>query len=349
MSVAYGGPGYAPYNGPTGSINFGWISEAWDVYKRSWWIWSLSALIYFAVIIAAYVPFELVMIGHMGTMPTRPLAASYLTPYSVFAGIPWYWIAGFYVAIIAINVFMSSSYLQLALKSVRREPIGFADAFGGARAMGRLFALFVIVAIVGVLLSLIPYLVPRPAMMTTAIVCMIGSLAFSIVIYPLLIPAPAMAVDGVSPMTAIVRSASAMAPKFFIALLFLFATSLLLGLATLFTCYLGGLVTLPMAYIICVLAYRDMVGMTGIIEPTYGYGYPQYAPQPQGVWPPPPSDLPPSHPTYGGAGFAPPQPPYPTPNPAPPTLEGRSGEWAKPPEPPSADTFEGERERPNET
>src|SRR3569833_215504 len=291
MSVNYGGPGYKPYYGPTGKVDFNWISESLRLFGRSWWIWVLSALIYFVFLIAVIVPFEVSFVTSMTANRMPAPTAFNSNPFAVFSGVPWYWIGILYVGSILISLFMSSSFLHLAMKVVRHETVSFGDAFGGFPLMGRLFVLMLLPGIVGVLLSFLPLMMPTSIQPFVSIGSSILSLLFSAVIYPFLMVAPGMIADGAGPIQAITGSISVMRRNFGMAFLFILATGLILCLCSLLTCYLGFLVTMPMGYIIAILAYRDLVGMEGILNPNPGGYQPpiinQPLPQP-GVRPPPP-------------------------------------------------------------
>ena len=59
----------------------------------------------------------------------------------------------------------------------------------------------------------------------------------------------------------------------------------LLALVSALPLGLGLLVTVPMVFLLPALAYRDMVGMPGMVFPAP----PSYDPPQAGVWPPPPT------------------------------------------------------------
>ena len=62
-----------------------------------------------------------------------------------------------------------------------------------------------------------------------------------------------------------------------------FVMGLLLTLSSLVV--VGLLVTVPMFFLLSALAYRDMIGMPGMVLPAL----PSYDPPQAGVWPPPPT------------------------------------------------------------
>ena len=208
MSVPYG---YKPYYGPTGRVDFGWIGESWNIFKQSWWIWVLSAVIYMAVIVAAIVPFELAIINNASKINSvqgsNPFGSN---PYAILSLVPWYWLVLFYGVTLIVSLMMGASYLHMGLKAVRREAVTFGDAFGGFRAIGKLFVLALAIALVGIALSIIPWILPKAVQTGAYLICSLLSLAFSACIYPLLMPTPAMIVDGAGPFEAAMQSINVM-------------------------------------------------------------------------------------------------------------------------------------------
>lgn len=306
MSMNYGS--YKPYYGPTGRVDFGWLSEAWDIFKRTWSVWVSATLIYGVITLAVIAPFEYsifttAMRGAMTPSTTVPYTPP--TPGALPPGFDWRWILLMSAGTFLINLFLSSSFLRLALKAVRRLPVTLADAFSGGPVVWRMFLFAFPVTFFGTVGGYMPMLTAKThPVMGWAIYGM--TILLYIVLNPLLMAAPAIIADGGGPWQAFTESIGAMKRSFPMALLFIIVGGLLLVVLSVVTCYLGFLVTIPMAYVIIVLAYRDMVGMDGIQEPNFGYA-PMYAPPPTpGVWPPPPG----APPTYGQQ-----QPPYPGPPP----------------------------------
>jgi len=303
MSVAYG---YKPYYGPTGKVDFGWINEAWDIFKRDAGIWVAALAIYYVIILVAEIPFQLIMGGskYATTPGTSPSAA--------LSNFPWVPFSLLEVFMIVAELFMGASLLLMALKAVRRIPLTFADAFSGARLMGPLFCF-------GFLASLFN---------------MLGVLALIIgVIFTtaLMMPGYALIADGDSITGAFNRSLNAMKADWLRAGGFVFIGGLLSMVAQMVTCGLGAVVVVPMTLIVAVLAYRDMVGMDGIQEPNFPYQQQAYAQPPMqpGTWPPPPGQP-------GAAPWASPgqQPPPYGQYPGVPPSQPPAGQYPPPPAPP---------------
>jgi len=290
MSVAYG---YKPYYGPTGRVDFGWINEAWDIFKRDAGIWIAAMAVYWGILIVVEIPFQLSMSGSKYMTPTT-------TPTPPLQNFPWVPFSLLEVFMIVAELFMGASLLLMALKAVRRIPLTFGDAFSGARLMGPLFC-FAFLASLFNILGMLALIIGM--LFTTA----------------LLLPGYALIADGDSITGAFNRSLNAMKADWVRAGGFVFVGWLLSALAQVFTCGLGAVVVVPMTLIVAVLAYRDMVGMHGIQEPNFPFQQQAYAQPPMqpGTWPPPPGQQQPpySQPPYGSPSsqqYPPPsaQPPY---------------------------------------
>ncbi len=284
MSVNYGGPpaGGMPYGGggagyaPPGKVNFGWISEAWQFLSGKAGVWILAVLLYGivsnivnALIIALFPnPAYIAPPGPFGNTTYR-FGISYGTNSNVTAvgqiiGALFTWI---------FSSFQAASLYGMAVKQVRGGVISFADALaGGARFTQML------------LLNLVMFFCYVAGIFA---ICL-GAL----VVAAFLLPAQALVADGQPFSEALSASVNGMKRDWLTATLFVFVLGLLV-IVSVIPCGLGLFVTVPMAYIIGALAYRDMIGMPGGAMPD-GYGQSGYgAPASPGVWPPAPSVAPP--------------------------------------------------------
>jgi len=73
---------------------------------------------------------------------------------------------------------------------------------------------------------------------------------------------------------------------------------ILLVYASEMACFVGLLATIPMVFLICALAYRDLVGMPDLVPPAPpAWSVPR--PPQEGVWPPPPGAFTPPPPILG--------------------------------------------------
>ena len=293
MSVNYGGPpaGGMPYGGggaayaPPGKVNFGWINEAFDLFKLNWGVWVLAVLTLIVV--------PAVIGGIVGALFGASNAASggvrnpaFGRPSAFTQGLP----IGLNLVIqafsIAFQAFMYGGLYHMAVKQVRNEPISFADIFSGGPFFLPMLGFTIIYGLasgIGFLLLIVP-----------------GLLVLS-----LLLPGFALIADGEGVSNAISRSVEAMKRDMWsgVGLIVVMGLVMLVGLIP---CGLGTFVTYPMLWIVSALAYRDMVGMPagagGYAQPGFG------APAAPGVWPPAPSAAPPptSFPPASAYGQAPP-------------------------------------------
>jgi len=281
MSVAYGSPtgGYAP----PGRVNFGWIGEAFELFKANAGVWIVSSVLLFVVpaivggIIGGIYGASAALHPPTGSAPppfgTNPYGR--VNPYQ--NGLP----LGMNVVIQCLSL-VYTSYLyggiyRIAVKQVRGEVTSIGDLFSGGPLMLKMLGfqlIYLIAVFVGSLLCIIP-----------------GLLAAG-----LLFPAFALIADGEDVFTAISRSVDAMKRDMWNAAAFAFVMSLLVIASYLAFC-LGEFVTFPMFWIVGVLAYRDMIGMPGLGAPASPYGAAPYGtPAAPGVWPPPPGQSPPPGP-----------------------------------------------------
>jgi hypothetical protein len=318
MSVFYGQP---PYQGPTGRINWGWISESFQIFQQATGIWIGAILIYGLIALAIVFPiafglFQYLQSSSLFTAAGAQAGNSYAV-YRIIYSSGWFW--AMMLAVIVIHAFAIGSFLRLALKQVRHEPVSFGDAFSGARVFGRLFLFDVIFNVVGMATRGIMLL---PGVGSSIIVIAVGyaaMIAGSLVFWPLALPGFAIVADGEGLFAAFGKSVRCMKRSWLLGVALILAL-FCLYLASILSCCLGFLASIPMFCIISVLAYRDMAGMTGIRP--LEFAMPSYGPEVQGTWPPPPGTWPPPP----GASGQPPygQPPAPSPYdqaPAPPPAQ----------------------------
>jgi len=142
MSVAYGSPtgGYAP----PGRVNFGWIGEAFELFKANTGVWILAILLYGIV--------SNVVSGIITTVFPNP---GYVAPPGPFGGMSYHWgvqygmnsnvtpvgqiLAGLFTWI--FGAFQSASLYRLAVKQVRGETVNFGDAVSGGPYFGNMLVL----------------------------------------------------------------------------------------------------------------------------------------------------------------------------------------------------------------
>ena len=302
MSVPYGMPVGGAYQ-PPGRVNFGWIGEAFELFKANAGVWIVGALLALIPAIVAQI-----VQRTSGHPPTVPLGPNGQPDYSNGA----YWIAVFQsgeplgvyfgnqIFTFVYGAFIAAGVYRTAVKQVRGEAISVGDLFSG----GPFF-----------LPMLVYTFVSQIAISIGMVFCILPGLLLA----SLLFPSTALIADGVPLGSAVSRSINGMKQDVWNAVGFLFVMGLLV-IASFFACGLGEFVALPMTYLVAALAYRDMIGMPGVNQaaPAYGTAAP-------GVWPPapsaappppqwgtPPAAAPPAYPGYVPQPTSPPPPPAPS-------------------------------------
>ena len=275
MSTAYGGMSYPPRK-----VNFGWISEPWQLFSANAGIWLL------AVCVTMLVPFLVsflvgLAVGFSGGMPSPSSSSSPFSPSSLSGGLPPLVNISLRIFTLVWNSFFYGGIYLIAVKQVKGELISVGDIFSGGPLFGKMLLFNIIYGLlttISVILCILPFFA----------------------VTGLFLASPCLLVEGASVMDALSRSAEAIKSDWLTAAGFMFVMFLLI-LVSAVPCGLGLLVTLPMYWLISALAYRDMIGLPNPPRgDTYGYGGPGPLP---GVWPPPPGS--PSPPPYGGppSGF----------------------------------------------
>ncbi len=287
MSVAYGGaPGGSGYQVP-GRVNFGWINEAFELFKANAGVWIVAtlALIFVPGLIGFVIGLVFGAANVAAGSISRPggLGSSPLNN-----GLPLGLNAVIQVSTIIYQSFMYGGIYRMAVKQVRGEPISMNDIFsGGAYFLPMLLftVLYFLALFTGFLLLIVP----------------------GLLVVSLMIPTYAQIADGVGLGDAISRSINGMKRDVWNGIAFLFVMGLIV-LVSFIPCGLGTFVTYPMMWIVSALAYRDMVGMPGPASP-YGAGYgaaaPGVWPPAPGAWPPPPQQAPGQTPSWGSTGTPP--------------------------------------------
>ncbi|MEO7718821.1 MAG: hypothetical protein ABIY70_21695 [Capsulimonas sp.] len=263
MSVSMGS-GYAPNR----RVDFGWIGESWRLFSQSPAPWIVLFLINLVIngILRTTLHAVFPNPNFSGNTPGMPAWAGAMNTQMSPAGQIVSSLIGW-----PISSFFAACFYRMAVRQVRGETIGTGDMFeGGPYFVQMLIANFVL----GVLY------------IGGVIACCVGVFAVA----GLMLPMQAMVADGVPAMDAVTRSYNAMKSDLLNAALFSFVLVLVV-LAGIIPCGLGLFATVPMAYLMGALAYRDMGDMPGITPFAPDYG----APQP-GAWPPPPN-------TGASAGF----------------------------------------------
>ena len=290
-----------------------WLTEGWALIKDDIWTWVLATL--------------LMMLGGLFTLGLGSPAL----------------MCGMY---------------QMMFARMRGEAIGAADVFrgferfGSALLAGLLMGIAYVPFVAG-MVGLIVYMAattpagragggpPAVTAITKGAFLLIYPLQFLTIVVSYLVMAvtaftfPLIADRNLGPIEAIKQSYEAVKPHFWMMLLTTFVYWLLAG-AGVYACYVGMLVTYPIAFAAFALAYHDFFGVAGVAPRQVTYADRPYGPEP--LPPPPlragPPPGVPGTPMYhppAGAHQAPPPPPFPPPGPPPPRPPGGT---APPPPPP---------------
>ena len=305
-----------------GRVNFGWITESWQFFMANAGPWIVGVLAMIALPVLAFIVFYVFMMvsalaGGFSPVPggqsPPPGFPPGTTPFPTRPGSPFppftlntLFASGFgrillyeYAASLVMTVYMTFFYgslFRMAVRQVRGLPIEIKDVFRGWPLFGRMLgATFLLAfgwigleAVLAAAFLLVNHFHPLSTGTTVglAIAGWVLMFALSLVTYGLLLPVFSLMADGDSVWTALRRSVKAMKGQWLPATGFVFILGLLVY-ASYMLCGVGLLATVPMVFLICALAYRDLVGMPNMV-PFVPPGRPNYGPPEAGVWPPPP-------------------------------------------------------------
>jgi len=277
MSVAYGGPtgGYAP----PGRVNFGWIGEAFDLFKANTGVWIVATLLSLVPVILSFIIGAIygagtALSGNAGQLPApNPADPAAAFTRALTGGLPPGLSAVIRIVTAVYTAWLYAGVYQAAVKQVRGEAISTGDLFSGGPLMWKMLGFNIVYSFavgIGTLLCIVP----------------------GLLLAGLLFLGYALIADGETVGNAISRSMDAMKRDMWNAAAFVFVMGLLLIVSAI-PCGLGLFVTLPIFFLTGALAYRDMIGMPGSGAPASPYGAVPYgAANTPGVWPPPPSQAP---------------------------------------------------------
>jgi hypothetical protein len=252
------------------NVNFGWIQESFEIFKRDIGVWVLALVIYGAISAALSGTIEGLfgMTGHDlftsgftpgAAIPSLSPTAQFYTPaYYAFltvSGLLQLPVAGFFLG----------GLFKMANKAVRQQPLELGDVFSGSSTIVS-FTVFYFIFIIVFELSLV-----------------IGILFGGFVVLGLLFPTFAILADGETVPSAMTKSFDGMKRDWLGAAAFTFVFSLLTIISLVVCCFcIPYFITTPMSFILSSLAYRDMIGFPPSVMPV------AEAPAPDS-WPPPPT------------------------------------------------------------
>src|SRR3569833_2502019 len=133
MSTVYGengltGTGYQPPR----KVNFGWLSEAWGLFRENAGLWI------FAILIAVYGPIAYNLFVFVAQGISAHVALGVHNTADVFRVMSPGLKLGVTILDIIFTAYVWSGILRMAVKQVSGEPIAFGDIFSGARSFGRM-------------------------------------------------------------------------------------------------------------------------------------------------------------------------------------------------------------------
>lgn len=277
MSVYGANPyGSPPTDGaaPTYRVNYGWISEAYKIFSQAPGIWIGAVVIYgVAESVIGFILGLILGAGHAAQTYTPTPGTSGASQILQAMGSrqsPLETVVSDFVSWLMTSFEYASLY-NMAVKQLRGKTIEFGDAFGGMPYFGNMLLATLLVGLLYV------------AGFLALCIGLLVAIAFVMPVY-------ALVADGEPVMSALSRSFEGMKRDWLTGSLFGIVWGLVF-IASMIPCGLGLLITVPMHFIIGVLAYRDMVGMPGALpEGVAGYGVsaPAYGQAQPGAWPPPP-------------------------------------------------------------
>ena len=258
-----------PYKGMMlGKVNFGWISESWQLFATQSGVWIICALIYIAISVAAMMAIEFTMMfrGMIPTITALPAGPPGHTP----------WVMGSAIGIaeLTISAFFGGGLLKMANKQVRGFPITASDLFSGKSTFLPLLACGLVLCMPCMILSgavMYPMMqqmshsptAPTRFPLYGRLSIFLDELPLDIVpsvLMGLFWPAAALIADGDGLRRAFARSWQAMKSQWQMAILFMLVMTVIVSLSGLL-CGLSVFVAIPMLVIIASLMYRDMIGM----------------------------------------------------------------------------------------
>ncbi len=316
MSIPIQQSGSAPFGqsaqpGPTsyvtGQVSYGWINESWRLFSAQMGPWIVGGLVLAGPAIIFGIVLYAIMLSAMfaggfpppsppptanglPTAPLNPLGTA--SPLNAQMATIFPLELGFGLVYAFWSAYVYGGLFRMAVRQVRGVPIEMKDIFRGGPLFGRMLGAVLLIGLGAYGLEAL-CLAPmglsvwrHGSPLTTGLTAAVGIVLVVVLFflaYGLLLPAFALIGDGVAVIPALKRSAVAMRPRMGAAAGFVFVYGLLLYASELL-CGIGLLATIPMIFLICALAYRDMIGMPNMAPPPG----PTYTPSAPGVWPPAP-------------------------------------------------------------
>lgn len=250
-------PAYAPAPAPRIGE---WLSEAWDLFKQQWQVYVVQSLI--SLVISSII-ISIMYVVFFGAMMASVMASERNSGAAMGGMLLVYAMAFAMGAVIQVLMMVLYAGMErTAAKQLRGEPIAVGDMFSAFDVAGNLI-------LAGILMSI--------ASMIGALACYIGAF---VVMGALVFVLPLVVQGRLSAVEAMQRSWETTRPHLLMYILWAFLVSLIASLGV-YVCGVGLLVTMPIAMIAQMVAYRDVVGLPGALPGrAAAAGVPQYAPPP---------------------------------------------------------------------
>jgi hypothetical protein len=276
---------------PSTRVEFNWLGESFELFKQQTVVWIVTVLIMGAGIMVVSAPFQVITQLQMAGITPNPTLSPSQQVLAIYARmVPMMLVE--YPFIFLMSAFLMSGALRMAVMQVKGLKIEASDIFRGwpntLRMLGLYLMMFVVNSVIFSPLVMLFIFEAEGALSTQNAYLLAGAFVlFFLVIGTLsamVVPAFVLIADGEKVFRAIGRSFSAMKHDWIRACLLLFVYAIIYYVSAI-PCMLGLFVSIPMAFLMLALCYRDMMEMPA----------PQFAAPPpinpedyQGVWPPPP-------------------------------------------------------------
>jgi uncharacterized membrane protein len=249
------------------SVRFDAIGEAWNLVKQNMATWIVSMLLYSVIagVLNGLVQFVLSLVGLLP--PPGSQNPNFSSGYFVGMAIS-------ILASLGLSAFFTGGLLRMAAKQAKGQDIAIGDLFSASDVLLPMLGV--------VLLTLL-------AVYAGALLCVVPGIIIGIRLYfaPFLVADQRMgAIDAMK------RSWAAIQGHGLNLFLFAIVASLVSSLGLL-ACFVGILVTAPVALVAMAIVYRDLCGVgPAAVGPTLDMPLPPQSAYNPGQYPPPPANPP---------------------------------------------------------
>lgn len=254
--------------GPLPKVRFGdWIGEGWNMFAEQWKVWVLNSLILSLVTVVPVLGIYILMfVVAAASADSGSAGLGVVMLGLIFVGV---------MLLVLLSIYLVGGMYHTAFKQLRGEAISTRDLFAAGDRFPALLGAAILVGIlvmIGALLCIIPAFIVA------------GALYFTL---------PLVVERRLSVGEALQTSRDATRGDLFMFVLFALVVSIIAQAGS-YLCYVGMLVTWPLQYTICAIAYRDCFGVAGArsfaskAAPPHAYGAPppsSYQPAPPQQWP----------------------------------------------------------------